>query len=92
MDFENLPLPFRKALACPLHDECPLSVLVSQFRGNWILIQIGCWRGHPDLSFGAEWSVVIADSRLIQFVIHLFPGSFISHLIIPMFPYDGALV
>ena len=33
LSFENFPLAFWKALAYPLHSECSLSLLVSQFRG-----------------------------------------------------------
>ena len=48
-----------KALACPLHGECSLTLLVSQFRESEILIQVGYGRGHSDLSFGASWSVLL---------------------------------
>ena len=31
LSFDNFPLEFWKALACPLHGKCSLSLLVSQF-------------------------------------------------------------
>ena len=47
-----------RALSCPLHGECTLTLLVSQFRESEILIQVGHGRGHSDLSFGASESVL----------------------------------
>ena len=38
-----------RALACPLHDECTLTLIVIQFRVSDILIQVGHGRGHSDL-------------------------------------------
>ena len=34
LSFDNFPLAFWKALACPLDGECSLSLLVSQFQGS----------------------------------------------------------
>ena len=48
-----------RAIACPLHGECTLTLLVSQFRESEILIQVGHWRDHSDLSFGASESVLL---------------------------------
>ena len=48
----------RRALACPLHGECTLTLLVSQFRESEILIQVVHGRGHSDLSLAASWSVL----------------------------------
>ena len=75
-------LAFRKSLACILYKEYSLWVLVNQFRGSWILIQIRCWRGHTNLSFGAEWSVLVAYWMLIQVCLIYFPF-LSSHLTIP---------
>ena len=41
LSFDNWPLSFWKALACPLHGECSLTLLVSQFQESEILIQVG---------------------------------------------------
>ena len=41
-----------RALTCPLHGECTLSLLVSQFQESEIIIQVGYGRVHSDLSFG----------------------------------------
>ena len=90
--FENFPLAFWKALACPLHGECSLSLLVSQFQGSWIPIQIGCWRVHLDLSFVYEWSVSTTYKRLLLFMTHLSSYSLNPHFNISIFLYDGALV
>ena len=38
-----------RALACSLHDECTLTLLVSQSRESEILIQVVYGRGHHDL-------------------------------------------
>ena len=35
-----------RALACPLHGECTLTLLVRQFRESEIIIQVGHGRGH----------------------------------------------
>ena len=42
-----------RALACPLHNECTLTLLVSQFRESEIVTQVVYWRCHPDVSFGS---------------------------------------
>ena len=34
------------AIACPLHSECTLNLLVRQFRESEIIIQVGHGRGH----------------------------------------------
>ena len=48
-----------RALACPLHGECTLTLLESQFRESEILIQVGHGRCHSELSFGASESVLL---------------------------------
>ena len=35
-----------RAISCPLHGECTLTLLVSQFQDSEILIQVGHGRGH----------------------------------------------
>ena len=38
-----------RALACPLHGDCTLALLVSQFRESENLIQVGHGIGHSEL-------------------------------------------
>ena len=92
LSFVNFPWAFWRALAFPLHGECSLTLLVSQFRESEILIQVGYGRGKPDLSFGASWRVFFLDGRLLQFVTHLSSHYLNSHFHISMFFYEGALV
>ena len=51
LSFDHFPFEFWKSLACPLHCECSLALLVSQFWESEILIQVGHGRGHSELSF-----------------------------------------
>ena len=44
-----------RALACPLHGECTLTLLVSQFQESEILIKFGHGIFHSDLSLGYSW-------------------------------------
>ena len=43
-----------RELACPLHSECTLTLLVSQIQESDILMQVVHGRGHLYLSFGAS--------------------------------------
>ena len=92
LSFDNLFLAFWKALACPLHGECSLTLLVSQFRESEILIKVGCQRGHPELSFGASWSVFTEYRRLLLFMTHLSSHSLNPHFNISIFIYVNTLV
>ena len=48
-----------ESLAFPLRGECSLTLLLSQFWESEIIIQVGYGRGHPDLSFGYWWNVLL---------------------------------
>ena len=73
----NLPLEFWRTLGCLLQGECTLTLLVNQFRGSWILFQVGWWRGHSDLSLELNEGVLVAGWRSIQSNSHLSPYSLI---------------
>ena len=53
LSFDTFPLAFWKAIACPLHGECSLTLLVSQFQESEIIIQVGHGRGHIEIQFGS---------------------------------------
>ena len=70
-------MEFWRAFACPLHDECSLSLIVNLFGGRWIPFQVGWWRCNSELSWGINEGVLFSGWSSIQSNYHLSPHSLI---------------
>ena len=81
--FVNWPLAFWRDFACPLHDECSLSLLMNKFQGSWIPFQDGLWRGHLYFSLDINEIVLVLGWRTIQSNSHLFLYSLIPSSLFP---------
>ena len=87
LSFFYFLLEFWRAFACPSHGECSLSLLMNQFRGSWIPLQVGWWRGNSYLSLDINEGFLVSVLRSINLNSHLSPYS-----LIPSSPFPHTLM
>ena len=92
LSFLIFPLEFWRDFACPLHSECSLSLLVNQFRGSWIPLQVGSLRGHSDISLDLKGGFLVSGWSPYSLRFHLSPTSRIPTSPFPILVCDGALI
>ena len=72
--------------------EYSLSLLVNQFQGSWIPLQVGSLRGHSDISLDLNGGFLVSGWSPYSLRFHLSPTSRIPTSTFPILVCDGALI